>query len=99
VKVVKISDAKANLSRHLQFVRRGGRIRVVDRDTAVADIVPIDVEADPDDEALLVSIERRGVGHRGKVGRLPREVFETGPKDAKGSGLVDALLEERRSSR
>lgn len=99
MKVVKISDAKANLSRHLQFVRRGGRIRVVDRSTAVADIVPIEAEPDADDEALLASIERRGVGHRGRAGRLPREVFEPGPKDAKRGGVVDALLEERRSSR
>jgi antitoxin (DNA-binding transcriptional repressor) of toxin-antitoxin stability system len=97
MKVVKISDAKANLSRHLQFVRRGGRIRVVDRDTAVADIVPIEPEADADDEALLTSLERRGVGRRGKAGRLPREIFEAGPEDAR-SGVVDALLDERRRS-
>lgn len=97
MKVVKVSDAKANLSRHLQFVRRGGRIRLIDRDTAVADIVPVEVEPNADDEAVLASLERRGVGHRGKAGRLAREVFEPGPK-AKRS-VVHALLEERKVRR
>ena len=52
-----------------------------------------------DDEALLASIERRGVGHRGKLRHLPRSIFEPGPKDPTGS-VVAALLDERgRSSR
>lgn len=98
MKVVKISDAKVNLSRHLQFVRGGGRIRIVDRDTAVADLVPIEARARGEDEALLASIERRGVGHRGKGGAAPRELLRPGPKDPKAS-LAKALLEERRGAR
>jgi prevent-host-death family protein len=40
VKVVKIADLKNNLSRHLERVRKGGEITVLDRQTPVARIVP-----------------------------------------------------------
>lgn len=39
---VGIADLKANLSRHLKAVRRGESITVLDRDTPVARIVPIE---------------------------------------------------------
>jgi antitoxin (DNA-binding transcriptional repressor) of toxin-antitoxin stability system len=49
VKKVKIADLKNNLSRHLLYVREGGVLTVLDRDTPVARIVPFealdDVEA------------------------------------------------------
>ena len=37
---VSISDLKANLSRHLREVRRGGEIQVLERGTPVARLVP-----------------------------------------------------------
>jgi prevent-host-death family protein len=99
MKVVKISDAKANLSRYLDLVRGGGRVRIVDRDVPVADIVPIEpVSSREDDEAWVASIERRGVGRRGKRGPVPAEIWRAGPKDREG-GVVAALLEERRGGR
>ena len=42
---VRIADLKANLSRHLKTVRRGETITVLDRDTPVARIVPIETTA------------------------------------------------------
>ncbi|MDX2224740.1 MAG: type II toxin-antitoxin system Phd/YefM family antitoxin [Rhodospirillaceae bacterium] len=41
MKPVKIADLKAHLSAHLRAVRRGATITVMDRDTPVAQIVPI----------------------------------------------------------
>jgi prevent-host-death family protein len=38
---VKIADLKAHLSEHLQTVRRGGHVTVLDRTTPIARIVPI----------------------------------------------------------
>jgi len=37
---VRIADLKARLSEHLRFVRNGGTLTVLDRDTPVARIVP-----------------------------------------------------------
>jgi antitoxin (DNA-binding transcriptional repressor) of toxin-antitoxin stability system len=40
MKRVRIADLKANLSRHLHYVRKGHVVTVLDRDTAVAQLVP-----------------------------------------------------------
>ena len=39
---VKISELKAKLSEHLRYVKRGHTIEVMDRDTPVAAIVPLE---------------------------------------------------------
>jgi len=41
MKRVRIADLKANLSRHLHYVRRGHVLTVLDRETAVAQLVPL----------------------------------------------------------
>jgi len=41
MKQVRIADLKARLSEHLRAVRRGETIAVLDRDTPVAQIIPI----------------------------------------------------------
>jgi hypothetical protein len=49
------------------------------------------------DEARLSRLEKAGVIRRGR--RIPRELLETRPVQlAKGVSVVEALLEERRSS-
>jgi prevent-host-death family protein len=103
MKVVKIAQAKNDFSRYLEFVRRGGRVRILDRDTPVADLVPIQpgagAEGDPDDDArLLAALERRGLASCGRGGPLPRALLRPGPRDA-GAGVAVALLAERRRSR
>lgn len=37
---VRIADLKARLSEHLRYVRRGHVVTVLDRDTAIAQVVP-----------------------------------------------------------
>lgn len=97
MKQVNISEAKAQLSRHIAYVRRGGHVRIFDRDVPVADLVPIQSSsAGTGDDALLADMERRGVVRRGKGGPLPPEILQPGPA---GPGVVDALLEERRGGR
>ena len=41
MKTVRIAELKAHLSAYLQIVRRGIAVRVMDRDTPIADIVPL----------------------------------------------------------
>ena len=97
VKQVKIAEAKAQLSKHIAYVRRGGQVRIFDRNVPVADLVPVQAgEQAGDDDALLAEMERRGVVRRGKGGPLPKELLEPGPA---GARVLAALLEERRGGR
>ena len=96
MKQVKISEAKAQLSKHIAYVRRGGRVRIFDRDVPVAELVPIEATGASDDEALLAEMEHRGVVRRGKPGPLPADLFQPGPS---GATVSAALLEERREGR
>lgn len=101
MKQAKIGDLKNNLSRHLEYVRRGGTVRVLDRTTPIAELVPFGsgraAGGSPDVDALLDGQERRGAVRRGvgKVGttflsrRLPR------PQ----ASVVEALLKDRREGR
>ena len=53
---VRIADLKARLSEHLRAVRRGRTLTVLDRDRAIARIVPYDGERRP----LVVRSPRPG---------------------------------------
>ena len=44
---VRIADLRARLSEHLRAVRRGRTLTVLDRDRAIARIVPYDAERRP----------------------------------------------------
>ena len=45
MKTVGIADLKARLSAHLKIVRNGRTLTILDRDTPVAQIIPVAVEA------------------------------------------------------
>lgn len=59
---VSVSDLKANLSRYLREVRRGGEIQVTDRGTPVARLVP----AVQTDDAHLSRLVTSGVLRAGQ---------------------------------
>src|SRR5689334_10605795 len=98
MKIVRIAEAKTELSQHLEYVKRGGTIRIVDRGRPIADLVPIQVDNDGDDDAALARLEERGLVRRGKGGPVPAELFRPGPAGSR-AGVCHALVEERRSSR
>ena len=100
MKQVKIADAKNNLSRYLKYVARGGRVRILDRDVPVADLVPIEPTAtDDDDDRVLADLARRGLIRPGEPGPLPSEIFRPGPRGKRGkragSQVLAALLDDR----
>jgi antitoxin (DNA-binding transcriptional repressor) of toxin-antitoxin stability system len=98
MKVVRLAEAKRELAHHLEYVKRGGTIRIVDRDRPVADLVPIQAANDDDDDALLARLEKRGLVRRGKGGPIPADLLRPGPA-GHDAGVLDALVAERRSSR
>ena len=85
---VSVSDLKANLSRYLREVRRGGEIQVTDRGTPVARLVP---PAEPEDERLSrlikLGVLRAGQGDAAAV-------LDEPPLDLPTS-LSEALADER----
>ena len=101
MRVANLTDAKNDLSRLVERVRRGERVRILVRGVPAADLVPVGSGAAPADqggeEAELAELERRGVIRRGS-GRVPASLAGPGPR-VKGGSAVAALLDERRRGR
>ena len=84
-----VSELKANLSRYLREVRRGGEIQVLDRGTPVARLVPLAESQDDDRQRLIAAgILRPGKGN----GRV---FLERPPLQVPGVNLSGALQEDR----
>jgi prevent-host-death family protein len=100
MKIVNLSEAKANLSGYVARVRKGARIRIVIRGVPVADVVPVETHLDSESGAKddrLIELERAGLVRRA-TRRVPESLFKPGPS-LKGKSAVKSLLEERRSGR
>src|SRR5512139_601378 len=99
MKQAKISDLKNNLSRYIAYVRKGGVVRVMDRERPVADLVPLTRSEQGDGEmgAILADLERKGVVSRG-TDSLPKGFFDRALPTA-ATSVVAALLDERRDGR
>jgi prevent-host-death family protein len=86
MKTVRIAELKARLSEYLRAVRRGETIAVLDRETPVAQIVPV-----RDRTALRIRKPAPGA-------RRPRQVAL--PKPLKlDIDIIELLLEERQPHR
>ena len=92
MRVVNLAVAKDALSNHVEYVRRGGRVRILVRGRAAADLVPV--------ESLggeLTELEDAGVVQRA-TSKWTRELDRPGPKP-RGRAASQTLVEERRSGR
>jgi antitoxin (DNA-binding transcriptional repressor) of toxin-antitoxin stability system len=100
MKQANVSILKNNLSQYLDYVRKGGVVRVFDRDRPVAELVPLRAEASnaPTDlAAIFATLERQGIVRRG-AGTIPAPLLrETLP--AADKSVLAALLDERREGR
>jgi prevent-host-death family protein len=86
MRAVKIAELKSQLSRHLRHVRAGGVVTVLDRNTPVARLVPVDR-----DEDLVISRPAPDAPALRDV-KLPRPT-------KLAIDVVDVLLEDRRRRR
>lgn len=104
MKKANIANVKNNLSRYLEYVKKGGKVRIFDRDTPVAEILPFKNEgpaAVEDDQRRLRSLEEKGVLSLASE-RLEPSFFQSIPSigpDKNAAGVLEALLEERRTGR
>ena len=85
---VSISDLKANLSRYIREVRRGGEIQVLDRGASVARLIP----AADTGNGLRQTLIRTGLLRPGK-GKATAILDE--PPIQLPASLSDALMEDR----
>ena len=86
MKAVRIADLKARLSEYLRAVQRGETIAVLDRDTPIAQIVPI-----RDRTALRIRKPAPGA-------LRPNQISPAKPLKA-NIDVVELLLEERQAHR
>ena len=86
---VSISELKANLSRYLREVRRGGEVQVLDRGAPVARLVPA---AAGDDQGVRERLVGTGLLRPGKGGAA--SVLDEPPL-ALGVSVSQALSEDR----
>jgi len=101
MKKAKIAELRNGLSRYLDHVRAGGSVIVYDRDTPIAEIVPMIRRKNRSkkdlDEERLARLERRGAIRRG-TGDFGEWLKTHKPiKIPGGAGVVEALLEDRES--
>ncbi len=95
MKIASVSEAKAKLSALLDLVKAGETVTVTERGIPVARLVPVTGNDAGDDEARLQRLERAGVIRRGRGGKS-EILLKPGPRI---DGVLEALLEERRTGR
>ena len=99
MKTATITEAKNQLSALIDRVRHGETIVITDRGRPVARLVSALTDASDDPEGRLARLERRG-GLRRATAPPPRAVIlRKLPTVKKPSGVLDALLAERREGR
>jgi prevent-host-death family protein len=99
MKAATITQAKNQLSALIDRVRHGETIVITDRGRPVARLVSALADAAEDPEGRLARLERRG-GLRRATAPPPRALIRRRlPTVKKPSGVLDALLEERRQGR
>ena len=91
-----ISEAKAKLSALLDKVKAGESVTITARGVPIAKIVPL-APADVDWDKRLDRLERQGLIRRPKK-KLDVEAFLAKPRP-RIEGVLEALLEERRTGR
>jgi prevent-host-death family protein len=99
VKTATISEAQSELTALIELVREGETVVITDEGRPVARLIPApraDRLSVEEEEARLDRLERAGVIRRG-TGVMP--VLEPFPEPIVPSGVLDALLKERRTGR
>ena len=99
MKKAKIAELRNGLSRYLDHVRAGGTVLVYDRDTPIAEIVPLTrSKTRSKKEERLARLEAKGAIKRG-TGDMAAWLKTHKPIKIPGgpAGVVQALLDERES--
>lgn len=89
---VSVSELKANLSRHLREVRRGGEIQILDRGKPVARLVPPALSGDSHRERLIsTGVLRPGQGDSAAILEESPQMLQTSISEALDQDRADRL--------
>ena len=99
MKKATITEAKNHLSALIDRVSHGETIVITDRGRPVARLVSALSEAAGDPEGRLARLERRGGLRLATAAPPTARIGKTRTKARKSSGVLDALLDERREGR
>jgi prevent-host-death family protein len=94
-----ITEAKNRLSALIDLVRAGETVVITDRGVPVAHLVGAAGAPGDEDEARISRLERRGGIRRPTRGPLTKAELEDRLLGRPPTGVLDALLEERRDGR
>lgn len=89
---VNIRDLKANLSAHLQAVRAGQELTVLDRNLPIAKIIPFDPADEPESEEM--ELVAAGI-LRMPTESLPPDFWDFASLDVSPEDLIRAISEDR----
>ena len=102
MKTASVSILRSQLGRFLAAVRRGETVLITDRNAPIARLVPIEkaeAAASEGIPAWLLDLAKRGVVRLGRMKGCKKILREPPPGPASGSGVLAALLEDRRTGR
>jgi prevent-host-death family protein len=96
MRTASVTELKANLSRYLRAVRRGGEVQILERGVPIARLVGLGSQPRGTDQERLERLARAGILRRGtgELGWLLKEP-PLALKDAGLSGAVDDEREDR----
>jgi len=94
-----ISQTKNQLSALLELVKRGEEVLILERETPIARIVPVERLGRSDSDARLAELERRGVIRRPRRKPDPGLLDRLGPPPKARGDILEALLKNRDEER
>ncbi|MFQ5928391.1 MAG: type II toxin-antitoxin system Phd/YefM family antitoxin [Acidobacteriota bacterium] len=97
MKQAKITELRDRLSYYLRRVRRGETIEVVDRNVPIARLVPVQPIL-KDEDSWIERLRRSGLVRSGPLQGV-KSILQKKPAAGKSTGVLEALLEERRRGR
>ena len=99
MKTATITQAKNQLSALIDQVRHGDTVVITDRGRPVARLVSAVATTTEDPDGRIARLQRRG-GIRPAAAPPPRRMIaKKFPRAARASGVLEALLDERRHGR
>lgn len=98
MKTATLTDTKNHLSALIDQVRHGETILILDRGRPVARLASVLAEESASPEGRVARLERQGILDRAKASKAP-QLFDRPRPRPRGAGILEALLDERRSGR
>lgn len=99
MKTATLTETKNQLSALIDQIRHGETVLILDHGRPVARLVSVLAEESDAPEGRVDRLERQGILRRAQARKQAGLFDKPRPKVRKGPGILETLLEERRSGR